>query len=354
MASHVSTLDISAARKAFYGRIARKNLTPLWEELGKLVTKVPHSRLQAALWRFADIRSDVLEAGKLISSAEAERRVLVLENPALAGYSAITQTLYAGLQLVMPAEVARAHRHTQSALRLVLEGEGAYTAVEGERRTMRRGDFILTPRWTWHDHGNLGTQPVIWLDCLDIPLIRALEASFLEPGEELSQHESRVEGDNLVRYGHNMVPMDYEPSETQAPRLFVYPYAESLTALRGISASPIDPHWGYKLRFINPATGGSPIPTIGAYAQLLPSGFESRGYKSTDSSIFLCLEGEGEADIQGQTFAFAAHDVFVVPSWQELRLRAKREVVLFSFSDRPVQKVLGLWREQRSSVQGCP
>jgi gentisate 1,2-dioxygenase len=68
--------------------------------------------------------------------------------------------MYAGLQRVLPGEVAPAHRHTQSALRWVVDGEGAYTAVDGERVTMAPGDFIITPMLTWHDHGNPGDQPV--------------------------------------------------------------------------------------------------------------------------------------------------------------------------------------------------
>lgn len=342
------TKDINTLRQEFYSRISHKHLTPLWEVLGKLVTPVPNSPLQPSLWRFADIRSDVLEAGRLISATEAERRVLVLENPALPGYSGITQTLYAGLQLVLPSEVARAHRHSQSALRLVIDGEGAYTAVDGERRTMQRGDFILTPRWTWHDHGNVGSQPVIWLDCLDIPLIRTLDASFAEQGRELSQQQERPEGDNLVRYGRNMLPVNYEPATTDASRLFVYPYTDTMAALTGISDGPVDLHLGYKLRFVNPATGGPPMPTIGACAQRLPAGFESRAYRSSDSTIYLCMEGNGQADINGLTFTFEENDIFVVPSWKVVRLHAKGDVVLFTFSDRPVQKALGLWREQRS------
>src|SRR5882762_9735508 len=165
-------------RAEFYSRLRSRGLAPLWEVLSSLVTPVPRTPAQAVKWSFSAIRPLLLEAGELITAAEAERRVLILENPALAGQSRITSTLYAGLQLILPGEIAPAHRHSQSALRLVLDGEGAYTAVDGERTTMRRGDFIVTPTRTWHDHGNPGTQPVIWLDGLDIPLVRFLDAGF--------------------------------------------------------------------------------------------------------------------------------------------------------------------------------
>lgn len=161
----VSTTEVNAKqgnlRQAYYDRIAKDHMTPLWEVLGALVPKQPSSPALPTLWRYANLRDQVMEAGRLITAEQAERRVLILENPGLPGQSAITQSLYAGLQLILPGEVAPAHRHTQSALRVVMDGEGAYTAVDGERTTMRRGDFIITPSWTFHDHGNLGDQPVV-------------------------------------------------------------------------------------------------------------------------------------------------------------------------------------------------
>ena len=104
------------------------------------------------------------EACGLISTEEAERRVLVFENPGLPGQSRITQSLFGGLQIILPGEIAPAHRHTASALRFILEGKDAYTAVGGERTMMEPGDFVITPSMTWHDHGNVGKEPMVWLD----------------------------------------------------------------------------------------------------------------------------------------------------------------------------------------------
>ncbi len=336
-----------AARQAFYARIGQLGMTPLWEVLGALVPAQPNSPVAAALWRYHAIREHVLEAGRLISAEEAERRVLVLENPALRGQSCITQSLYAGLQLLLPGEVAPAHRHTQSALRLVLEGEGAYTAVDGERTTMRFGDFIITPSWTFHDHGNDGDEPVVWLDGLDIPLVRFLDAGFAEKSAAKSQAATRPEGDALARYGMNLAPLDFEPAASDPAKVFVYPYARTREALLGISRSAIDAHHGFKLRFVNPATGRSPMPTMGTFAQRLPAGFTTRPYRSSDSSVHVCLEGSGRVQIGEQAFEFGARDIFVVPSWQRFTLAAHADALLFSFSDRPVQQVLGVWREER-------
>ena len=145
---------------------------------------------------FADIRAAMIEAGGLITAKEAERRVLILENPGLRGQSKITTDLYAGVQLVLPGEVAPAHRHTQSALRFVLEGGGAHTAVNGERTPMHYGDFIITPPMAWHDHGNETDEPMFWLDGLDIPIVQFLDASFAEHHDEDEQPIARPVGDS--------------------------------------------------------------------------------------------------------------------------------------------------------------
>jgi len=85
-----------------------------------------------------------------------------------------------GLQLILPGEIAPSHRHSQSALRFIVEGSGAYTAVDGERTTMVPGDFIITPSWTFHDHGNPGNEPVVWMDGLDIRIVELFAAQFHE------------------------------------------------------------------------------------------------------------------------------------------------------------------------------
>jgi gentisate 1,2-dioxygenase len=335
----------------YYATLSARHMTPLWEVLGALVPPSPRSPLQPALWHYRELRDLVMQAGELITAEKAERRVLVLENPALRGQSCITQSLYAGLQLILPGEVAPAHRHTQSALRLVLDGEGAYTAVDGERTTMHRGDFIITPSWTFHDHGNLGDQPVVWLDGLDIPLVRFFDAGFAERHDAAEQATQRPEGDALARYGANMVPVDCYQTASQPTKVFVYPYARTRAALADLARTPPDAHFGHKQRFVNPATGASPMPTIGAFIQRLPQGFETQPYRCTDSTVYACLEGRGEVRVgtgAGETsWHIEENDVFVVPSWQTLTLRAGTELTLFSYSDRPVQQALGLWREQK-------
>src|SRR5947209_3486041 len=214
-----------------------------------------------------------MEAGRLITAREAERRVLVLENPGLRGASATTHSLYAGLQLILPGEIAPSHRHAQSALRFVLEGSGAYTAVDGERATMRPGDFILTPSWTFHDHGNPGKEPVIWLDGLDIPIVAFFDAGFAERHPEEVQPVARPERDSLARYGSNLLPLEYEPASRSTP-VFSYPFERTREALGQLRRNgPLHPCHGAKVQSANPATGGYAMPAITTFIQLLPDGF---------------------------------------------------------------------------------
>src|SRR5919106_3395316 len=221
----------SEERKAFYARIDEHNLTPLWEVLGALVPPQPKTPCVPALWRYELARNFLMEAGGLITAREAERRVLVLENPGLRGSSSITHTLYAGLQLILPREIAPSHRHSQSALRFVVEGAGAYTAVDGERTTMRPGDFIITPSWTWHDHGNPGNEPVVWMDGLDIRIVQTFAAQFHEVFPEEVQPVSRSEGASVARFGRGLVPLGAPAPFGKTSPIFNYPYERSRESL---------------------------------------------------------------------------------------------------------------------------
>src|SRR5579862_5191052 len=337
-------------REAFYQHISGGNLAPLWERLHALVTAEPVSPVQPAIWHYREVRPHLMRAGELISAEEATRRVLILENPGLKGQTSITHSLFAGLQLILPGEVAPAHRHTQSALRFIIEGHGAYTAVDGERTTMAPGDFVITPSWTWHDHGNDTEEPMVWLDGLDVQIVNLLNASFAEGYPEETQPISRPEGDSFARYGNNLLPIDWKPEVKTSP-VFNYPYARSREALAALQQNGApDPYHGHKLRYVNPASGEFAMPTIATFVQLLPAGFASLPYRSTDGAVFVCVEGEGETRLGDTVLHWQERDIFVVPSWASHTHHAAAESVLFSFSDRVVQEKLGLWREVRGNA----
>src|SRR5437868_12520715 len=217
-------------REAFYDRIGAYNMAPLWERLHSMVTAQPTTPCLPTIWHYSEIRPYLMQSGGLITAQEATRRVLILENPGLKGQTSITHSLFAGLQLILPGEVAPAHRHTQSALRFIIEGKGAYTAVDGERTTMLPGDSVITARLTWHDSGNATEGPMRWLDGLDIPIVTMLDAGFAEPGNAEQQMVSRPEGDSLARYGSGLLPVDWKPTVKTSP-IFNYPYARTREAL---------------------------------------------------------------------------------------------------------------------------
>jgi gentisate 1,2-dioxygenase len=338
-------VDVNRERQAFYDTIDSANCTPLWEVLHGIVTTTPNTPCLPYLWKWDTVWPWLQQAGQLITAKEAERRVLVLENPGLRGRTRITHSLYAGLQLILPGEVAPAHRHSQSALRFIMHGKGAYTAVDGEKVNMNVGDFVITPSWTFHDHGNPSQESMVWLDGLDLPIVELLDAQFMEKGAEEAQAIDRTAGDNLARFGNTMKPVEYKPRSRTSP-LFWYPYERTRAGLETMKSSG-DAHacWGYKLQYTNPVTGDWAIPTIGSFMQLLPRGFRGKPYRSTDSTVYAVVEGKGRCIIGGQSLAFGPKDVFVCPSWMPYQLEADEEAVLFSYSDRPVQQVLDLWRE---------
>ena len=239
------------------------------------------------------------------------------------------------------------HRHTQSALRFVMHGNGAYTAVDGEKTIMRPRDFIITPFWTWHDHGNESNEPMIWLDGLDIPMVNHFSASFAEKLNEDTQELKRPEGDSLARYGAGLLPVDHKLFDNLASPVFSYPYDRTKEALDKMKESKEwDKCHGLRLKYVNPSNGGHAIPTMATFMQLIPKSFSGNSYRSTDGTIYTVVEGQGKTTINDQEYLWNKGDIFVVPPWAKIKHETIDESVLFSFSDRPVQELLGLFREK--------
>lgn len=339
--------QVQDARHAYYDRISSDSLVALWTRLEALAPPQPVVREQPHLWSYRRVRPALLESASLISAKEAERRVLVLENPGLPGMSRITPMMYAGLQLIMPGEVAPAHRHTISALRFIVEGGGAYTAVNGERTAMHPGDFVITPAWSWHDHGHEGDGPMVWLDGLDLGIVSSFNCVFFERFPEDQAPVARPAGDALARYGSGLLPIECDRGAQNSP-VFNYPYARTREALQVLARSEaIDPHAGYLMRYANPLNGGWAMATMATTIRLLPAGFQTQSYRSTEGAVFSVVEGSGRVRVGDQVMDFEAKDTFVVPGWHPYAIEAESETVLFSYSDRAAQEKLGLFREQR-------
>ena len=227
----------------------------------------------------------------------------------------------------------------------MLEGEGAYTAVEGEKTQMKHGDFIITANWAPHDHGNPGKQPVMWLDVLDMPTVNHFETSFATHFDEKMQKTNHADGDFFDRYASGVLP-DGAPAHLNRSPVINYPYAKMRPILQRLKdTGDVDKRHGARVRYANPINGGPVLPTMGANLALLPKGFKGESYRSTDATIFAVAEGHGTTVIDGKPFEWGVNDVFVVPPWKRYAHTTNEDAVLFSISDRPAQEALGLWRE---------
>jgi gentisate 1,2-dioxygenase len=343
----------------YYERASAAGLSPLWTFFKDWFGAEPHVAAVPHLWCFDELRPVIMAASEVVSTAEAERRVLVLENPGIPGGHVATDSLYAGLQLIMPGEFARTHRHTAAALRFVIEGAGSYTAVAGEKAYMEPGDFIVTPSWAWHEHRNDGATPTIWLDVLDVPLVRFLGAGFAEHYPEAEFPVNAPPADSQHRFGGNLLPVGHERKSSSAPPVFSYPYERARETLEHLkTAGECDPCHGWKMQYIDPTTGGPAIPTISTFLQLLPKGFATEPYVATSSSVVCVVSGTGRATIDcgaaAKELRYGPRDLFAIPSWRSCVLRADEESVLFSASDEAVQRKLGVWRERRTDAATDP
>jgi gentisate 1,2-dioxygenase len=332
----------------FRAELKTASVSPLWDVLEGLVTEKPMPTSISHKWSFDELRRLLMKAGDQITAEEAERRVLVLENPKLEGQSKVTDALYAGLQLVLEGEIAPAHRHTQSALRFVLESEGGWTAVDGERVAMAPFDLVLTPNWRWHEHGCSGGS-AIWLDGLDIPTVQLYTAGFAEREGNVPSAQAMPSGTSLATHGSGLRPVS-AGNEDKSGCLFHYPFSIWRKALEDHSnAYSADPHTGWLMEFINPIDAGSVMGTISAFCQKLSAGTKTRTRRQSAGAVYCGVEGSGTLVIDGKPFLIGPRDLVAVPSWASVAIKADAEdLVLFNYSDRTCHEKLGFWREERS------
>ena len=290
-----------------------------------------------------------MEAGKLITAKEAVRRVLILENPGMRGESCITQSLYAGLQLILPGEIAPSHRHSQSALRFIVEGAGAYTAVDGERTTMRPGDFIITPSWTWHDHGNPGQRA----GGMDGRPRHPHRADLRRPVPRGLSGGGAAGVAQRRRLGGALRPGPGAGGRARAVRQDLADLQLSVRAQPGVARQAGAGPGPRRLPRLEDGVHQPAFrrPRHADHRGVHPASAE--GLQVTGLSLHRrhgVLGGRRHRhgnDRQASSFDFEPRDSFVVPSWVPLVLETGGETVLFSFSDRPGQEAMGLWREKR-------
>jgi gentisate 1,2-dioxygenase len=322
--------------------MAARQLGGHWQ-MEERLSGAPRTSVQPYLWRWRDVYWALEQAGDLVSLEFAGRRTIRLFNPGLTGRPATTHTLHLSVQMVKPGEVADCHRHTIAALRFVVQGEGAYTTVEGQQCPMSPGDLVLTPQWTWHDHTSEGAEPMVWLDGLDVPLVAALQQIVFEPGAAQRQE---------IAYASDELPSPYGPAAPAAGGsrpYFHYRWSDAAAALDKLAgdAAP-DPYDAYRLDYRDPAGGASTLPTIDCALTLLRPGQETRAHRHTSTVIYHAFQGSGTSYVGDERFDWGPGDTFVVPLWHPHRHtnHGAADAVLFSMSDAPVLRPFGLYREE--------
>lgn len=321
-------------------------VAPLWPNLRNLLPPVaPDPVTRPGYWSYAELRPLLLRAGELTPVEKAERRVLVLSDPGRGvGAMQATATIYAGLQLLLPGEIAPNHRHTPSAARIMVEGDGAYTVVRGEKLPMHSGDIVLTPNGEWHDHGHEGTGPVVWLDALDLPVFVQLEGSYSE-GAELQRPQQRPDPSQVEYQMSGIVPSRSRTRKLHRQPQLRFPWERTEAALREMSQ-----YAGREIvavDLINPETGEDLLPTIGFTAFMVPPGATIRPPRKSASSIFHVVKGEGQSTIAGRTFVWAAKDTMSAPVFAAVEHTAANEpAFIIEVHDRPLQERLGYYEER--------
>lgn len=304
--------------EGLYADFASLNMEGGWHRRFPALWPAPRRNFLPHVWHYAEVKPILDRAGKLVDTTQAERRNLTMFNPVEGNIYSTVRTIVAAYQMIRPGEVARAHRHTPNALRLILEGTGTYTVVDGKQVEMRPGDVLLTPNWAWHSHANGGSQDCYWMDFLDVPLVHLLEPMFFE--------------------GHpDGVEKDVEQID-DAPIAFRWSDTEAWLDAAAVSA-------GSQVA-VSVRLGPAQLDTIALTMHRVPAGAATAAQRTTANRIFAVVKGAGVSHIDGEEHAWAFGDTIAVPAWRPCSHRADDEAVLLEVSDEPVLAKLGWLRSQ--------
>lgn len=333
--------------------LAERWLSGLWKLDRQERTPDPKTKVVPHLWKWNDVYQSLLQARDRIGieKGRTERRTIRLVNPGMRHIEMTSHTMLLACQMIQPGEVAPAHRHSMAALRFIVQGEGAYTVVNGEKLMMAEGDLILTPQGTWHDHGHEGSAPMVWLDGLDVPLIQSLQVISYEPYAEEKQatHASAQEA------SHFGMTRPVRTGEQAAPAPLHYRWEDTYRSLQALAKTAGDPYDGVALDYVNPLTGGSTLPTLACRAQMLRPGERTRAHRHNSTGIYHAFRGSGATVINGDTLEWDKGDSFIVPLWswhEHLNRSAGEEAILFCMHDAPVLEAFGLHRQESMETSG--
>lgn len=327
------------------------DIHPLWDRYKRITPIAPSATDAPTIWRWRDIDPFTERAAREVPMEDAERRAIIMANPAFNGETATTQNLISAFTVLEPGDKALPHRHTAAAIRFSTRAEGAVTIVNGRRCEMKEGDLVLTPPWCWHGHINESDNRIMWFDAANIPLINDLDVNFFDPGVRDGGHDNTGnnafwevdEGDERLWQASGLVAEGHGHEGQISPK-YRYPGNVTRTMLDGMRARDD----GAKLlRYTNPLTGGAVMPTLDCYAMRLSPDRATRRRRVTYNAICMVVSGEGSSVIGDEKVEWSQHDTFTVPHWTWVSHQASGgEADLFIVTDREVQARLDVLREE--------
>ncbi|HEY4134599.1 MAG TPA: cupin domain-containing protein [Alphaproteobacteria bacterium] len=324
----------------------KMSLAALWVLAKRQASPQPYQAEPAIHWRWDDLTPLIERALSEVGMEDAERRVLMLSNPAFKPAVQTTRNLIAAVQILRPGDQAQPHRHSAAAIRMILEAEGGHTSVDGKNFQMGAGDLILTPAWTWHGHVNPTDKPVMWIDGLDSPFVRgALDAFFFEHHPPAGALDGpHVPADRLAWAESGLVAAGHSPDAAPFSPKIHYPWNATAAALDDMRPRADQ---STLLRYVNPQNGGAVTPTLDCFMLRLRAGHETAPSRSTANAVCVVVEGEGQSTVGDKTFAWKKNDVFTVPHWTQATHRsAEKASHLFLMTDREIYRRLGLLRDE--------
>ena len=308
---NIGTLD------DLYQELGKVDMTAGWIERDTPILRShPTTDFRPMHWRYPQSKQALDIAGRLINTKLAERRNLIMRNPVEHNDIATTRTLVSAYQMILPGEKARSHRHAPHALRVIIDGKGSYSTVDGEKTPMETGDILLTPGWCWHGHGHDGDEPAYWFDGLDVPLNHLLEPMFFEDHPEGFEEVEVVTETSPYRFSWDNTLKELEEAEPD-----------------------IEGFYGPSILLDAPS-----MPTMGLYVHRWDSGLTTRRYRSATNNVFVIMQGAGTSIIEEEKFEWERGDTIAAPCWKWIEHRSSEDSVVFRMTDEPIMKFARYYR----------
>lgn len=338
-------------KAALYSKLKEQNLVPLWLVEQDVLPLRPNPAAIPWLWKWDQLYELAATSGKLVNLEEGgDRRALGLSNPGLNGKPYATETLWMALQWLNGKEIAPPHRHISQASRFIIQSEGSYSTVEGNRIFLERGDYVLNPPMLWHDHGSTNDKHAIWLDALDIPLTNYLNANFFESYHLDQQEITKKMNASVLKHGNGNYRPLWEPSNNEYPPVSVFKWKDTLKALNDLKeADEASPYDDVALEYVNSFNGKAVMKTFGASIQMIRPKVHTKAHRHVSSNVYYVFEGNGYSVIDGVQFNWSEGDFFVIPTWayhEHCNISEDSDAILFSVNDTPLMQTLDKYREE--------